>query len=189
MLTFQSTKSFNVRCVWIGRHTEDGSAPSVGFHVHVHNPLRLPVQLHPSSISRGADSKPKTTKRVEGTTRSTAELKRRFASVKKMAGGIIADVARGDFALCDDSVESGFLFANMIGPSPKRRLGVRDPLLATVVALSVWPALRRRWDKMSKDDGIHANGTNNGLAGTQGGAKPMFCANLKPSRNASTQSG
>ena len=99
-------------------------------------------------------SKPELTKRLEGTTGSIAELEQRFPSAEKVARGIIAGVARGDFALCDDSMESGLLFANMIGPSPKRRLGVQDSFLAVVVGLFVWPVLRHRWDKMCKKDGI-----------------------------------
>lgn len=85
-----------------------------------------------------------------------AELEQRFPSAEKVAQRIIAGVARGDFALCDDSVESGLLFTNMIGPSPKRRLGFRDSLSATVVGLFVWPVFRYRWDKMCKEDGIHS---------------------------------
>ena len=100
-------------------------------------------------------SKPELTKQIEGTTGSMAELKQRFPSAEKVAQGIIAGVERGDFALCDDSMESGLLFTNMIGPSPKRGLGVLDSLLATVVGLFVWPVVRRRWDKMCKQDGMN----------------------------------
>ena len=96
--------------------------------------------------------KPELTKRMEGTTGSIAELEQRYPSAEKVARGIIAGVERGDFALCDDSMESGLLFANMIGPSPKRGLGVIDSVLATTVGLFVWPVFRRRWDKMCKDD-------------------------------------
>ncbi len=100
--------------------------------------------------------KPQLTKRIEGTSGSTEELERRFPSAVKVAQGIIAGVERGDFALCDDSMESALLFANMIGPSPKRRLGIRDSVLATVVGLFVWPVFRRRWDRMCRKDGIHS---------------------------------
>ncbi len=94
-----------------------------------------------------------------------AELEQRFPSAEKVARGIIAGVERGDFALCDDSMVSSLLFANMIGPSPKRGLGIRDSLLATVVGLFVWPVLRRRWDKMCKKDGNLSSTTNSALAG------------------------
>lgn len=93
---------------------------------------------------------------MEGTTGSIAELKKRFPSSEKVAQRIIAGVLNGDFAICNDSMESGLLFSNMIGPSPKRGLGVLDSLLATVLGLFVWPFYRRRWDKMCKEDGIHS---------------------------------
>lgn len=104
---------------------------------------------------------------MEGTTGSMAELERKFPSAEEVAQKIIAGVERGDdFALCDDSIESSLLFANMIGPSPKRGLlGVRDSLLATVVGLLVWPVLRRRWDKMCKQDGMHNRSMTIGQVG------------------------
>lgn len=108
-------------------------------------------------------SKPELTKRMEGTMGSMAEMEQRFPSAEKVARGIIAGVERGDFALCDDSTESGMLFANMIGPSPKRGLGVLDSLLATLVGLFIWPVLRRRWDKLCRDDGSHSRTVNDRL--------------------------
>lgn len=87
--------------------------------------------------------KPALTKRMEGTMGSIAELERRFPFAEKVAQKIIAGVERGDFVLCDDSMES------------KRGLGVRDSFLAIVVGLFVWPVFRRRWDKMCKEDGIY----------------------------------
>ena len=139
------------------------SGPASTYTIHCAFPSNF---ISPAFLEE-QKSKPELTKRIEGTTGSTAELERRFPSAEKVAKGIIAGVARGDFALCDDSVESSLLFANMIGPSPKRRLGVRDSLLATVVGLLVWPVLRRRWDKMCKDDGIHGR-----VIDTPGSAKP-----------------
>ena len=144
------------------------SGPASTYTIHCAFPSNF---ISPAFLEE-QKSKPELTKRIEGTTGSTAELERRFPSAEKVAKGIIAGVARGDFALCDDSVESGLLFANMIGPSPKRRLGVLDSLLATVVGLFVWPVLRRRWDKMCKDDGIQGRVMNDGLIDIPGGAKP-----------------
>jgi len=83
---------------------------------------------------------------------SVAELEKKFPPAQKVARQIIAGVAKGDFALCDDSMESALLFANMIGPSPKRGLGILDSVLAVVVGLFVWPILRRRYDHMFKKD-------------------------------------
>ena len=144
------------------------SGPASKYKIHCAFPSNF---ISPAFLEE-QESKPELTKRIEGTTGSTAELERRFPSAEKVARGIIAGVARGDFALCDDSMESRLLFANMIGPSPKRRLGIRDSLLATVVGLFVWPALRRRWDKMCKGDGVHGRVTNDALINTSGGAKP-----------------
>lgn len=81
-----------------------------------------------------------------------AQLEHRIPSAEEVARGIVDGVERGDFALCEDSMESGLLFANIIGPSPKRGLGVLDSLLAIVVGLFVRPILRRRWDRMCKED-------------------------------------
>ena len=96
--------------------------------------------------------KPELTKRMEGTVGSIAELKQQYPSAEKVARGIIAGMEKGDFALCDDSMESGLLFTNMIGPSPKRGLGVIDSVLAISIGLFIWPIFRRRWDKMCKED-------------------------------------
>lgn len=138
-----------------GRYAEDGSSSILGSSIHIHNPLGIPLQLHLSGVPRGAEIETGTDKRMEGTTGSMTELEQRFPSAEKIARGIIAGIERGNFAICDDdSMESGVLFANMIGPSPKRGLGLIDSLLATVVGLFVWPVLRRRWDSMCKQDGI-----------------------------------
>ena len=91
-------------------------------------------------------------KRIEGTTGSTVELDKRFPSAEKVAQRIIADMVRGDFALCDDSIKFRLLFANMVGPSPKSEFDFRDPLLTTAVDQLIWPICRRRWDKMCKKD-------------------------------------
>ena len=104
--------------------------------------------------------KPELTKRMEDTAGSMAELERRFPCSKAVAQGIIIGVERGQFALCDDSMESGLLFANMIGPSPKRGLGILDSLLAVIIGLFVWPFLRRRWDRMCREDGTHSRKMN-----------------------------
>ena len=132
------------------------SGPATKYTVH----CAFPSNFISPAFAEEQESKPGLTKRMEGTTGSMAELERRFPSAEKVARGIIDGVARGDFALCDDSTESGMLFANMIGPSPKRGLGVQDSFLAVVIGLFVWPVLRRRWDKMCKEDGIRSRAMN-----------------------------
>ena len=126
------------------------SGPASTYTIHCAFPSNF---ISPAFLEE-QKSKPELTKRMEGTTGSMTELEQRFPSAEKIARGIIAGGERGDFAICDDSMESGVLFANMIGPSPKRGLGLIDSLLATVVGLFVWPVLRRRWDSMCKQDGI-----------------------------------
>ena len=135
------------------------SGPASTYTVH----CAFPSNFISPALLEEQKSKPELTKRMEGTTGSMAELEQRFPSAEEVAQGIIAGVERGDFALCDDSMESGLLFANMIGPSPKRGLGVLDSVLATVVGLFVWPVFRRRWDKMCKQDGIRNRTMNDRL--------------------------
>ena len=96
--------------------------------------------------------KPDLTKRMEGTLGSIAELEKRFPSAEEVAQGIIKGVGSDDFAICNDSNEAALLFTNMIGPSPKRGLGIIDSFLATVLGLIVWPIVRHRWDRMCKGD-------------------------------------
>lgn len=98
------------------------SGPASTYTVHCAFPSNF---IFPAFLEE-QKRKPEPTKRIEGTTGSTADLERKFLSSEKMAQGIIAGVERGDFALCNDSVESGLLFVNMIGPSPKGSLGVLD---------------------------------------------------------------
>lgn len=125
------------------------SSPATTYTIHCAFPSTF---ISPAFIEE-QKSKPELTKEMEGTMGSMAELEQRFPSAEKVARGIIAGVERGDFALCDDSMESGLLFANMIGPSPKRGYGVIDSVLATIIGLFVWPVIRWRWDKMCKEDG------------------------------------
>jgi 3-dehydrosphinganine reductase len=96
--------------------------------------------------------KPDLTKRREGTNEPIDELAKKVPTAKKVAEGIIRAVERGDFALCDDPLESSLLFANMIRSSPKRGLGVVDSVLSIVMGLFVWPVVRRRWESMCRQD-------------------------------------
>ena len=60
-------------------------------------------------------------------------------------------MGRGKFAICSE-LESALLFTNMIGPSPKRGLGIVDSFVA-LVSLIAWPVVRRRFDAMCAKDG------------------------------------
>ncbi|KAL9119243.1 MAG: hypothetical protein Q9187_004203 [Circinaria calcarea] len=133
------------------------SSPASTYTIH----CAFPSNFITTAFLEEQISKPELTKRIEGTTGTRAELEQRYPSAEQVAQGIIAGVARGDFAICDDSMESGLLFANMIGPSPKRGRGVVDSLLAIVMGLFIWPFLRSRWDKMCKRDRLYSAARDN----------------------------
>jgi len=96
--------------------------------------------------------KPQLTKEIEGTTAPIEELKKRFPSAETVAKQIIVQVGKGEFAIAEDSYESSLLFANMVGPSPKRGWGIFDSFFAVILGLFVWPILRRRFDAMASRD-------------------------------------
>lgn len=64
------------------------------------------------------------TKRFEVTAAFVHELVSKDSTARKIAERIIQGVERGDFALCDDSLDSRLLFANMTGLSPKQGFGL-----------------------------------------------------------------
>jgi 3-dehydrosphinganine reductase len=99
------------------------------------------------------EHKPQLAKEIEGTTAPIEELQKSFPSAETVGKQIIAKVNRGDFAIAEDSWESSLLFANMVGPSPKRGWGFFDSFFAIIVGLFVWPILRRRFDHMASRDG------------------------------------
>lgn len=126
------------------------SGPASKYTIH----CAFPSNFFSPAFLEEQKTKPELTKQIEGTAGSMGELEQRIPSAEKVAKGIINGAARGDFALCDDSMESGLLFANMIGPSPKRGLGVLDSLLAIVVGSFIWPLFRYRWDRLCRQDGM-----------------------------------
>jgi 3-dehydrosphinganine reductase len=123
------------------------SSPTSTYSVHCVFPSNItsPQFLAEQSL------KPDLTKRREGTNEPIDELAKKVLTAK-VAEGIIRAVERGDFALCDDSLESSLLFANMIRSFPKRGLGVVDSVLSIVIGLFVWPVVRRRWESMCRQD-------------------------------------
>ena len=82
-----------------------------------------------------------------------SDLKNRYPSSEKVASLIISAVDKGDYIICPASFASSALFCNMIGPSPKRGLGIVDSLLSVVVGWIFWPILRRRWESVCRKDG------------------------------------
>lgn len=100
------------------------------------------------------DTKPHLTKRIQGTNlASFAELEKKFPSSEKVALGVIAKVDQGNFIICEDSLAASCLFTNMTGLSPKRGLGIVDSVMGVVVGWLVTPVLRRRWERMCREDG------------------------------------
>ncbi|EAW13629.1 putative short chain dehydrogenase/reductase family oxidoreductase [Aspergillus clavatus NRRL 1] len=137
-------------------------ADTLRFEVLRHNSPRTTYSIHiafPADfISPGfvleQDTKPNLTKRIQGTDVATfAQLEAKFPSSEKVARGIIARVEKGDFIICEDSLAASFLFTNMVGLSPKRGLGIVDSLMGVVVGWLVVPILRRRWERMCRQDG------------------------------------
>ena len=125
------------------------SCPQSKYTVH----CAFPATFFTEAFVQEQESKPELTKRMEGTTGSMEELQKRFPSAETVAYQIIAAVEKGDFAICEDCIESALLFSNMIGPSPKRGFGVVDSVLSVLMSVMVWPILRRRYDGMCKEEG------------------------------------
>ena len=98
--------------------------------------------------------KPELTKRLEGTTGELSDLEKKFPYAEKIAPEIVAAVASGDFAVMDKRTDPQLLWANMIGPSPRRGLGIMDSLLAILMSFFLFPFVRRGWDKTCKGDAL-----------------------------------
>ncbi|KAH1370824.1 hypothetical protein KXW29_000587 [Aspergillus fumigatus] len=139
-------------------------ADTLRLEVLRHNSARTTYTIHiafPADfISPGfvleQDTKPDLTKRIQGTNVATfAQLEEKFPSSEKVAQGIVARVDRGDFIICEDSLAASLLFTNMVGLSPKRGLGIVDSLWSVVMGWFVVPVLRRRWEKMCREDAIN----------------------------------
>lgn len=88
---------------------------------------------------------------MEGTmATSNQELIDRLPSAQTVASRIVHEVhEKEEYVVLDDAV-SGFLFANMKGPSPGRGHGIWDWVLSLVASLT-WPFFRRRLDGMCAD--------------------------------------
>lgn len=124
------------------------SNPVSNYTVH----CAFPSNINTEAFIEEQKNKPKLTKEMEGTAGDATALEKKLPSAKKVADYIVSHVDSGDFAICDSS-DSSILFANMIGPSPKRGFGIVDSMLAVVVQFMIWPLQRRQWDSMCKKDG------------------------------------
>ncbi|KAI0096720.1 putative short chain dehydrogenase/ reductase [Nemania sp. FL0031] len=93
------------------------------------------------------------TKRMQGTDRSLDKLEAGCPSSEDIASLIVSGVDRGEFIICDKSWGISLLFANMVGPSLKRGIGIIDSLLGILSGWILFPILRRRWEAMTRKDG------------------------------------
>ncbi|KNG85245.1 putative short chain dehydrogenase/reductase family oxidoreductase [Aspergillus nomiae NRRL 13137] len=141
-------------------------ADTLRFEVLRHNSSHTTYTIHiafPADfISPGfvleQDTKPNLTKQIQGTNVATfAELEKKFPSSEEVARGVVARVDKGDFIICEDSLPGYLLFTNMIGLSPKRGLGIVDSLLSVVMGWFVVPVVRRRWERMCREDSSHSS--------------------------------
>lgn len=98
-------------------------------------------------------NKPALTKRMEGTSGELADLEKQFPYAAKIAPEIVANVASGDYAVCDNRADPQLLWAMSRGSSPKRGWGIVDTLMA-VLMYFVWPFVTRDWDKKSFGDAL-----------------------------------
>ena len=120
-------------------------AKKIEYTIHV----AFPSNISTEGFFEEQKNKPQLAKEMEGSALSSAELEKKLPSAEKVARIILAGVEKGDFAVCD-SFESGLLWANTIGPSPRRGLGIMDTLLALLVSMVIWPFQRRQWDSMCR---------------------------------------
>jgi 3-dehydrosphinganine reductase len=90
---------------------------------------------------------------MQGTDKPLKDLEAGCISADKVASLIISGVDRGEFIICKDSMAASLLFTSMTGPSPRRGFGIYDALMGLVVNWLVAPALRYRWEAMTRADG------------------------------------
>jgi 3-dehydrosphinganine reductase len=97
-------------------------------------------------------NKPLLTKQIEGTDGPAEEVEKKFPSADRMAEVLMKGVEKGEYVVCDESVESGLFWAGMAGTSKKRGLGVWDNVLG-VAMMVIWPYYRWKFDGMCRRDG------------------------------------
>jgi 3-dehydrosphinganine reductase len=124
-------------------------SPTTTYSIH----CAFPADFVSPGFRLEQDTKTPLTKRMQGTDLTIEQLEAKFPSSDKVASLVIAAVDRGDFIICEDSPAASVLFSNMLGPSPKRGLGIFDTLMAPVMGWFVMPFLRWRWEGMTRRDG------------------------------------
>lgn len=96
-------------------------------------------------------NKPGLTKRLEGTTGDLEKIEQSFPFAEQIAPQIVANIAKGDYAVMDGRFEPQACWAVSRGSSPKRGLGIWDTVLAILMAL-VFPFIRSGWEKECRGD-------------------------------------
>lgn len=98
-------------------------------------------------------NKPELTKRIDGTTGTLADLEKKFPSAAEIAPKIVANVANGDYAVCDDRLGPQLLWSNTSGANPSSGWCVVDTLMALVMWIA-WPFVRRDMKRESWGDAL-----------------------------------
>ncbi len=123
------------------------SSPARSYHIH----SAFPSTFISHAFFEEQKGKPALTKEIEGVVGTDEDMMKKHPSAEKMADIILDGVARGDFAICDQSVESPLMFANMAGVTPKRGWGIVDTFSSVIMAFA-WPLFgQRMWDGMCKN--------------------------------------
>jgi 3-dehydrosphinganine reductase len=110
------------------------------------------------SMSPGAletqKHKPELTKLLEGSQGDEATLAKKFPSAAKIAPELVADITKGDFVFTDRNANTHLLWANMMGTSPVRGLGIVDYALSMFMGCVLWPSHRRMVERVCKGDAL-----------------------------------
>ncbi|KAI0104842.1 putative short chain dehydrogenase/ reductase [Nemania sp. FL0031] len=125
------------------------SCPSSTYSVH----CAFPGDFVSPGFYLEQHTKTPLTKRMQGTNITKEKLEAKYPSSDEVASLVVTAVDKGEFIICSDSMAASALFTNMIGPSPKRGLGILDSVMSLLVGWFVWPIIRRRWEAMCQEDG------------------------------------
>ncbi|KAI9923754.1 hypothetical protein ASPWEDRAFT_164019 [Aspergillus wentii DTO 134E9] len=98
-------------------------------------------------------TKPNLTKELEKTNRPISELEKTYGTAEGISQKLIQGVSEGQFFVTMDA-DTRLLLNNMRGPSPRDR-PLMDYLLGWFMGL-VWPLIRRRFDRTTREYGRQA---------------------------------
>ena len=98
--------------------------------------------------------KPELSKEFEGSIGDPTDLAKKFPSAEKIAPEIVAGLANGDFAVMENGANIQLLWANMMGSSPARGLGIVDSIYAFVMGWLLWPSFRRMMERRCRGDAL-----------------------------------